>query len=197
LLAAASISTISLAQRAFTNFPVHVYIITLASKASLTGVGNLALALRYQGKYEQAEEMDRRALAEYEKVLAVNHPNTLTSVSNLAVILQDQGKDEQAEEMYRRALAGREKVLGVDHSDTSTSVYCLANLLNAKYVIEFVAVARPPMLLLHLPGVESVLHNVRARRGFVDPSFRHPNCITCYLRQFQIEGLPERIERRQ
>jgi hypothetical protein len=34
--------------------------------------------LQYQGKYETAEEMNRRALAEYEKALGVEHPSTLT-----------------------------------------------------------------------------------------------------------------------
>jgi hypothetical protein len=44
--------------------------------------------LQYQGKYETAEEMNRRALAEYEKALGVEHPFTLTSVSYLASVLR-------------------------------------------------------------------------------------------------------------
>ena len=52
--------------------------------ATLTSVNNLALVLQYQGKHEQAEEMNRRALVEWEKVLGVDHPSTLTCVSNLA-----------------------------------------------------------------------------------------------------------------
>jgi Tetratricopeptide repeat len=43
----------------------------------------VVLVLQYQGKYEQAEEMNRRALAGYEKVLGVDHPETLTSVNYL------------------------------------------------------------------------------------------------------------------
>jgi hypothetical protein len=37
--------------------------------STLTSVGNLALVLRRQGKYEAAEEMNQRALAGYEKAL--------------------------------------------------------------------------------------------------------------------------------
>ena len=73
---------------------------------ALTSVGNLALVLQEQGKYEVADEMNLRVLAGYEKVLGVEYPFTLASVSNLASLLQDQGKYEAAEEMNRRALAG-------------------------------------------------------------------------------------------
>ena len=97
--------------------------------ARLSGLNLLALVLRDQGKYEAAEEMNRRALKEYEKVLGVEHPNTLTSVSNLASVLEDQGKYKVAEEMNRRALKGREKVLGVEHPLTLTSVSNLASVL--------------------------------------------------------------------
>jgi tetratricopeptide (TPR) repeat protein len=89
----------------------------------------LALVLRDQGKYEVAEEMNRRALAGFEKVLGMEHPNTLASVNNLASVLRYQGKYEVAEEMNRRALAGREKMLGVEHPNTLTSVENLASVL--------------------------------------------------------------------
>jgi tetratricopeptide (TPR) repeat protein len=88
----------------------------------------LAEALWYQGKYEEAEVIDRRALAGYEKVLGVDHPDTLTSVGNLALLLQYQGKYEQAAEMKRRALAGMKKVQGVDHPNTLANVSNLASV---------------------------------------------------------------------
>jgi hypothetical protein len=47
----------------------------------------LALVLQVQGKYEEAEEMHRRALEGSEKVLEVGHPDKLISVSNLASTL--------------------------------------------------------------------------------------------------------------
>jgi hypothetical protein len=38
------------------------------------------------GKYEAAEEMNRRALEGYEKVLGKEHPDTLTSLSDMASV---------------------------------------------------------------------------------------------------------------
>jgi tetratricopeptide (TPR) repeat protein len=72
-------------------------------------MSNLATVLQDQGKYEHAEEVNRRALAEYE-ALGSSTPDTLTCMRNLATVLQDQGKYEQANEVNRRALAEYEKL---------------------------------------------------------------------------------------
>ncbi|KAL8873245.1 MAG: hypothetical protein Q9198_007058 [Flavoplaca austrocitrina] len=92
-------------------------------------LSNAAWYAAEQGRYDEAEQMDRRALDGREKVLGNEHPSTLTSVSNLASVLQDQGKYEEAEQMNRRALDGSEKVLGKEHPDTLTSVSNLASVL--------------------------------------------------------------------
>jgi hypothetical protein len=86
-----------------------------------------------QGKYEEAEAMNRETLAQKEKVLGREHPSTLTSISNLAGVLNSQGKYEEAEAMNRQTLARREKVLGPEHLDTLTSVYYLAHLLSTTH----------------------------------------------------------------
>ncbi|KAH7116615.1 P-loop containing nucleoside triphosphate hydrolase protein [Dactylonectria estremocensis] len=82
-----------------------------------------------KGMYEEAEQMNRRALDAREKVLGREHPSTLTSVNNLASVLQDQGKYEEAEQMNRRALDAKEKVLGREHPSTLASVSNLASVL--------------------------------------------------------------------
>jgi hypothetical protein len=46
---------------------------------SILGMRHLALVLRDQGKYEQAEEMHRKELGLRETVLGKEHPSTLTS----------------------------------------------------------------------------------------------------------------------
>ena len=69
--------------------------------STLMSMNNLAMVLRNQGKYEQAEEMHRQVLKLSETVLGKEHPSTLTSMNNLAMVLSNQGKYEQAEEMLR------------------------------------------------------------------------------------------------
>jgi hypothetical protein len=44
-----------------------------------------------QGKYDEAEKLNRRALEGREKDLGTQHPDTLMSVSNLALVLRYQG----------------------------------------------------------------------------------------------------------
>ncbi|RDW63751.1 hypothetical protein BP6252_11296 [Coleophoma cylindrospora] len=90
---------------------------------TLTSVSNLALVLERQGRYAEAESMNRRALGGREKELGPNHPDTLTS---------RQGRYTEAESMNRRALEGREKELRPRHPDTLTSVNNLALVLESQ-----------------------------------------------------------------
>lgn len=53
-------------------------------------MNNLVLVLQYQGKYEAAEEMNRRALEGREKVLGKEHPSSLTSVYCVALLFYEQ-----------------------------------------------------------------------------------------------------------
>lgn len=64
-------------------------------------MNNLALVLRSQGRYGEAEKMHRSELEVREKVLGPEHPSTLTSISNLAGALRSQGKYDEAETMHR------------------------------------------------------------------------------------------------
>jgi hypothetical protein len=52
--------------------------------------------------YEEAEVMNRRALAGRDKVLGEEHPDTLISVSNLTLVLSSQGKYQEAGTMNSR-----------------------------------------------------------------------------------------------
>lgn len=56
-----------------------------------TTLNNLCLLgsmLRFQEKYETAEEMNRRTLKKYEKMLRIEYPNTLINVNNLTSMLR-------------------------------------------------------------------------------------------------------------
>jgi tetratricopeptide (TPR) repeat protein len=81
-------------------------------------VSNLASVLQSQGKYEQAEEMNRRALEGYEKALGKEHPDTLTCVYCLAYLLHQRDKYKDALILYQRAYTGYQQTLGPDHPTT-------------------------------------------------------------------------------
>ncbi|OCK82773.1 hypothetical protein K432DRAFT_292475, partial [Lepidopterella palustris CBS 459.81] len=79
---------------------------------------NLAGVLSRQGKYKEAESINRQTLARYEKVLGAEHPDTLTSVYCLAYLLANQHRYDEAAPLYERTCAGYRKVLGNDHPST-------------------------------------------------------------------------------
>jgi tetratricopeptide (TPR) repeat protein len=85
---------------------------------TLGSVHMLALVLQYQGKYEQAEQLNRRALAGREKELGENHPDTLTSVYCLADLLLAQQDYMEALRLYDRAVKGYLQALGPSHPTT-------------------------------------------------------------------------------
>jgi tetratricopeptide (TPR) repeat protein len=84
-------------------------------------MSNLAAVLRLQGKYSEAEMLNRRALEGLEKKLGQDHPGTLTSVHNLAVLLDNLRRYPEAAELYQRACDGRTQQLGSQHPHTIVS----------------------------------------------------------------------------
>ncbi|KAK2043687.1 hypothetical protein LZ31DRAFT_450798, partial [Colletotrichum somersetense] len=74
--------------------------------------------LRYQGKYDEAEQMQRQTPELFKKVLGPEKSDTLTSKNNLALVLGSQGKYEEAEQMHRHGLELKEKVLGIENHST-------------------------------------------------------------------------------
>ena len=55
---------------------------------TLISINEVAVALKDQGKYTEAESINRETLARREKVLRREHPDTLTSINNLALVLR-------------------------------------------------------------------------------------------------------------
>ena len=81
-----------------------------------------------QGKYAEAEEFHKRALALREKVLGLNHPETAQALNRLALVYKDQGKYTEAEMLYKRALAIYESAPGVNREDVALVLNNLAAL---------------------------------------------------------------------
>ncbi|MFI7708527.1 tetratricopeptide repeat protein [Nonomuraea sp. NPDC049480] len=63
----------------------------------------------------------QQTLADRERVLGADHPDTLNSRNNLAYVCRKAGDLTRAIPLYEQALADRERVLGAEHPDTLTS----------------------------------------------------------------------------
>ncbi len=81
------------------------------------------------GSYDQAEAMERSALAGYRKVFGNEHPHVATALGNLASVLLNADKLPEAEADYREALAMRRKLLGPRHPDTVQAMKDLGSLM--------------------------------------------------------------------
>ena len=65
--------------------------------------------------------MTSRPLADRERLLGPDHPNTLTSRNNLAARYRAAGRPAEALSSLEQALADCERLLGPDHPDTLTA----------------------------------------------------------------------------
>jgi tetratricopeptide (TPR) repeat protein len=79
-----------------------------------------------KGSYNTAEEMNRRALEGFSRVLGEEHPNTLASINNLASTFWNQGRWKEAEELGVQVVETRKRVQGEEHPDTLASISNLA-----------------------------------------------------------------------
>jgi tetratricopeptide (TPR) repeat protein len=85
-----------------------------------------AMALYSDGRYEEAEELEKQVMQTTKRVLGDEHPDTLTSINNLASTYSDQGQWKEAEELQVQVMKTRKRLLGDGHPDTLTSMNNLA-----------------------------------------------------------------------
>jgi CHAT domain-containing protein/Tfp pilus assembly protein PilF len=90
------------------------------------------LALNRAGRYGEALQPARRALAIRKAVLGARHPDTAGSLNNLGYLLEAQGNYAAARPLLEQALAIRKEVLGPRHPDTAQSLNILAHLLESQ-----------------------------------------------------------------
>lgn len=89
---------------------------------------NLAVILREQEKYAEAELVGRDTLARRDKVLGHEHLSTINTTNELAMTLELRGLYSEAESLASRALAVRIKKLGPSHTYTSDTKFVLGSL---------------------------------------------------------------------
>jgi tetratricopeptide (TPR) repeat protein len=88
------------------------------------------LSLSHQGKYADAERIQREVLGAQKRVLGAEHPSTLSSANNLAASLSNQGKYADAEPIQREVHEVRKRLLGAEHPKTLSTANNLAESLS-------------------------------------------------------------------
>jgi tetratricopeptide (TPR) repeat protein len=73
------------------------------------------------GRCAEAMTLHEQTLADRERVLGPDHPETLASRSNVATAYHAAGRSTEARAFLERVLTDRERVLGPDHPDTLAS----------------------------------------------------------------------------
>lgn len=110
----------------------------------------------------QAIAVGNRLVADSERLLGPDHPDTLTSQNNLAVAYQEARRPAEAIPLFERSLAALERRLGFDHPDTVTTRNNLA--------VAYRDASRPGEAI---PLVERALAALERRLG---PD--HPDTVT-------------------
>ncbi|OCK73098.1 hypothetical protein K432DRAFT_313740 [Lepidopterella palustris CBS 459.81] len=89
-------------------------------------MANLASTFWNQGRWMEAEDLQKQELEICSRVLGKEHPDTLISMENLAWILKYQDRYDECMELMVTCVHLREKILGVDHPYTISSLATLS-----------------------------------------------------------------------
>ena len=92
----------------------------LLEEDKLMGTDTVAHACLSAGLLDQAITLFEKNLADSERILGPDHPDTLTSRNNLASAYQNAGRLE-AIDLFEQNLTDTLRILGPDHPDTLTS----------------------------------------------------------------------------
>ena len=121
-----------------------------ANSAEMAGVlGSFADVELSLGQIEEAEALQRRAIAIEESLAAGDQLHLAASLQGLAEIVAWQKRFDEAEALYRRALSIREAMLGPDHLDLAGPLLGLAQIAQRRGKIDE---SRP--LLLRVLAIE-------------------------------------------
>ena len=85
-----------------------------------------SLTYRNQGRWKEAEDLQRQELEICSRVLGGEHLNTRISMENLAWILKCQDRYDECMGLMVTCVHLREKILGVDHPYTISSLATLS-----------------------------------------------------------------------
>ena len=87
--------------------------------SSPTSIAPRAATPRAQGRYAEAEPLNKRAVAITERALGPDHPDVGAFLNSVAELYLAQGRYAETEPLFKRSLAIRDKALGPDHPDVA------------------------------------------------------------------------------
>ena len=99
-----------------------------AQSEEITSLNRQVEELLQTGRYAEAVEPAKRAVALTESQHGENDIETANALNRLAVAYLQQGSYDLAEPHFRRAVAIKEQVLGPTHNEVGTALYGLAVL---------------------------------------------------------------------
>jgi CHAT domain-containing protein/tetratricopeptide (TPR) repeat protein len=103
-----------------------------AHSNTASGLSILGAVFLKEGKYGDAEEQFREALAIYEKRSGPDSVNTASALNNLALVLERLGDYRGAELLLRRSYGILVKKLGPNNPDTATTMSNLGRVLDSQ-----------------------------------------------------------------
>lgn len=92
------------------------------------GTSNLALTLMHLERFDEAEELDRKALA-IAQTLFVEHPELATRYWSVGRHLLRRGELDKAEEYFNTAIDMYERLVGENHPDAVASMLGIAEVM--------------------------------------------------------------------
>ncbi|KAI8662890.1 hypothetical protein NCS56_01093800 [Fusarium sp. Ph1] len=84
----------------------------------------------FQGRYAEAERLQREAIRTREELLGAEHPETLTVISDLASTLWRQDRLEEAEELETRVIEAWKRAEGEEHPKALDAMSNLARTIS-------------------------------------------------------------------
>lgn len=87
---------------------------------------HLAITYQYQGRREEAEDLEVEVMQTRKKMLGIEHSDTLASISIFASKYLNQGRVKETEKLEVQTLEVYRRVLGLEHTDKLISTANLA-----------------------------------------------------------------------
>ncbi|MEP4197439.1 MAG: tetratricopeptide repeat protein [Aliishimia sp.] len=161
------------------------------SQEAATQTNNLALVVKAQGRYGEAEALYRQALEIGRATIGKEHPHYATRLNNLAGVVEAQGRYPEAETLFRQALEIGRATIGEGHPSYAIRLNNLAGVVQAQgrygeaetLYRQALEIGRATIGKEH-PHYATRLNNLA---GVVEAQGRYPEAETLYRQALEID----------